>query len=110
MAFPHASPLNPNSKILFIHQVCAWSVAQTCLTLRPHGLKLARLLCPWEFSRQEYWKGLQALLQGIFPTQGLNLHFLSLLHWQVNSLPLGHLRSHQDLTQMSPTVGNLALL
>ena len=32
----------------------------------------ARLLCPWGFSRQEYWSGLPCLLQGIFPTQGLN--------------------------------------
>ena len=29
-----------------------------------------------------------ALLQGIFPTQGLNPHLLSLLHWQMGSLPL----------------------
>ena len=29
-----------------------------------------------------------ALLQGIFPTQGLNLNCLCLLHWQGNSLPL----------------------
>ena len=29
-----------------------------------------------------------ALLQGIFPTQGLNPHLLHLLHWQVGSLPL----------------------
>ena len=29
------------------------------------------------FSRQEYWNG---LLQGIFPTQGSNLHLLCLLH------------------------------
>ena len=29
-----------------------------------------------------------ALLQRIFPTQGLNLHLLSLLHWQMCSLPL----------------------
>jgi len=27
------------------------------------------------------------LLQGLFPTQGLNLHFL---HWQADSLPLSH--------------------
>ena len=33
----------------------------------------ARLLCPWGFSRQEYWIGLLCLLQGIFPTQGSNL-------------------------------------
>ena len=31
--------------------------------------------------------GCPFLLQGIFPTQGLNLH---LLHWQVDSLPLCH--------------------
>ena len=31
--------------------------------------------------------GCHFLLQGIFPTQGLNPH---LLHWQVDSLPLSH--------------------
>ena len=40
------------------------------------------------FSRQEYCSGCHALLQGIFPTQGLNLHLLHLLHWHVGSLPL----------------------
>ena len=40
-------------------------------SLRPHGLQPARLLCPWGFSRQEYWSGLHALLQGIFPSQGI---------------------------------------
>ena len=29
-----------------------------------------------------------ALLQGIFPTQGLNLRLLRLLHWQASALPL----------------------
>ena len=43
---------------------------------------------PIGFSKQEYWRGCCALLQGIFPTQGLNLHLLSLLHWHANSLPL----------------------
>ena len=33
--------------------------------------------------------GSHALLQGIFQTQGLNLHFLGLLHWQAGYLPLG---------------------
>ena len=32
--------------------------------------------------------GCHAFLQGIFPTQGLNLHLLCLLHWQAGSLPL----------------------
>ena len=31
--------------------------------------------------------GFHALLQGIFPTQGLNLCLLCLLHWQMGSLP-----------------------
>ena len=35
--------------------------------------------------------GCHFLLQGIFPTQGLNLHLLNLLHWKVDSLPLSHL-------------------
>ena len=39
------------------------------------------------FPRQEYWSGLHSLLQGIFPTQGSNVH---LLHWQVGSLLLSH--------------------
>ena len=38
--------------------------------------------------RQEYWSGLQFLLQVIFPTQRLNVSLLCLLHWQVGSLPL----------------------
>ena len=33
--------------------------------------------------------GCQAFLQGIFLTRGLNLCLLSLLHWQVGSLPGG---------------------
>ena len=41
-----------------------------------------------KFSRQEYWNGLTCPLQGIFMTQGLNLHLLYLLHWQAGSLPL----------------------
>ena len=40
------------------------------------------------FSRQEHWSGCHALLQGIFLTQGSNLHLLCLWHWQAHSLPL----------------------
>ena len=39
------------------------------------------------FSRQEYWIA-YALLQGIFPTQGLNPHLLCLLHWEASALQL----------------------
>ena len=34
--------------------------------------------------------GCYFLLQGIFPTKRSNLCLLSLLHWQVDSLPLSH--------------------
>ena len=40
------------------------------------------------FSRQEHWSGCHALLQGIFPTQGLNLRLICFLHWQVGYLPV----------------------
>ena len=41
-------------------------------------------------SRQEYWSGCHFLLQGVFPTQGWNLHLLHLLHWQADTLSLSH--------------------
>ena len=62
-------------------------VAQSCLTLQPHGLWPARLFCPWDFPGKNTGVGCHFLLQGIFPTQGLNLR---LLHWQADSLPLSH--------------------
>ena len=47
---------------------------------------------PMGFSRQEQWSGLPSLLQGIFPTQGLNpglLHFLHLAGGLFTSEPPG---------------------
>ena len=39
------------------------------------------------FSSKDYGVGYHFLLQGIFPTQGLNQHLLHLLRWQACSLP-----------------------
>ena len=50
-----------------------------------------------EFSRQKYWSGCHFLFQGIFSTQGSNLHLLCLLHWQADSLPSGYQRSPTGL-------------
>ena len=68
----------------FSSYLCVCSVAQLCPTL----CTPARLLCPWGFSRQEYWSELPCLLQGIFLTQGSNLQLQHLLlcrrilyHW-----------------------------
>ena len=60
-------------------------------SLRPHELQPTRLLCPWDFPGKNTRVGCHFLLQRIFPTQGLNLLLLILLHWQVGSLPLCHL-------------------
>ena len=39
------------------------------------------------FPSKNTGEGCHFLLQGIFPTQGSNMH---LLHWQADSLPLNH--------------------
>ena len=46
---------------------------QLCPTLRPNGLLLTKLLCPWNSPGKNTGLGYHVLLQGIFPTQGLNL-------------------------------------
>ena len=44
-----------------------WLITQSCPTLRPQGLLLSRLLCPWGVSRQEYWSGLLRPPAGVLP-------------------------------------------
>ena len=39
-------------------------------SLQQHGLQPARLLCPWGFSRQEYWSGLPCPPPGDLPNPG----------------------------------------
>ena len=80
----HCSTGFPGEKALEKH-VC--SVAQSD-SLQLHGLLPARFLCPWNFLGENTGVACLFLLQGIFPTQGLNLRFLHLLHWQAGSLPL----------------------
>ena len=41
-------------------------------SLQPHGLKPARLLCPWNSPGKNTGVGCHFLFQGIFPTQGLS--------------------------------------
>ena len=47
----------------------------------------ARLLCPWYSPGKNTGIVCHALLQGLFLTQGWNLHLLQVLRWQVGSLP-----------------------
>ena len=77
---------------LFIDTWLKVKVAQSCLTLcNPGRILQARIL---------KWVGSLSLLQGIFPTQGLNpdlLHCRQILY-QLN---------HKDWTQVSCTAGGL---
>ena len=66
--------------------LCAHSV----VSVWPHGLQPARLLCPWDFSGQNTGASSRFLLQGIFPCQGSNPRLLCLPRWQADSLPLSH--------------------
>ena len=59
------------------------SVAQSCLTLWPHGVEPARLLWPWNFSGKNTGVGYHFLLQGIFQMRGSNVCVLSLPNWQI---------------------------
>ena len=38
--------------------VCVYGCSVESDSFRPHGLQPTRLLCPWDFSRQEYWRRL----------------------------------------------------
>ena len=76
------SSLQQRFLLVFSHKVMPDS-------LRPHGLYPARLLGPWiPRTGKNTGVGCQSLLQGIFPTQGVNPCLLCLLHWQAGSLPL----------------------
>ena len=57
-------------------------------SLRPYGPYPARSFCPWYSPRQEYWSVFPFPSPGDLPNPGIKLHLLSLLHWQVDSLPL----------------------
>ena len=59
--------------------------------------------------------GCHALLQGIFPAQGLNPHLLCLLHWQADSLPLAppnlcYFLFRSDFLSLSPNLTFSSLL
>ena len=58
------------------------SVAQWCPTLSTPWTYPTRLLCPWGFSRQEYWSELACPLPGDLPKPGIEP--------RSPSLPLNH--------------------
>ena len=68
-----------------------------CDSLQPYRLQPTRLLCPWNFPGKNTRVGSHSLLQGIFPTQGLNL---GLLHCMQILYHLSHQRSPRTLLEI----------
>ena len=75
--------------------------------MRTYGLWPAMLLCPRDYLGKNTGVGGCALLQGIFPTQGLILHLLYILHWQAGSLPLAPAGKPQHLEREQTCMGPL---
>ena len=68
---------SPHARLLFVYACVLghFSHVRLCVTLW-------NTACPRDSPGKNTGGGCRALLQGIFPTQGLNLHLLCLLHWQ----------------------------
>ena len=71
--------------VLFLYSMCSRKLHQAIWPQLPHvmsdswwshGLVPTRLLCPWNYPGKNTGVGSHALLQGIFPAQGLNLGLL----------------------------------
>ena len=82
-------------------RVCACVCVHTCISHSVmsdsswhHGLEPTRLLCPWDSPGKNTGMGCHFPLQGIFPTQGLNL---GLWHCRQTLYRL----SHQQMTFLS---------
>ena len=66
--------------MIFKMPCCAKPLQSVSPRLQP-----TRLLCPWDSLGKNTGVSCHFLLQGIVLTQGLNPHFLCLLHWQADS-------------------------
>ena len=70
---------------------------------------------PWDSPGKNTRVGCHTLFQGIFPTWGLNLCILHLLHWQAGSVPLAppgkpkYVKSGGELTKNHMLERNLCL-
>ena len=69
-------------------------------SLLSHGLQPTRLLCPWEFYKQEYWSGLPCSPPRDLPTPGIERRSPAL---QEDSLP-------SELPRKSSKITNLRYL
>ena len=94
MSSQPASPFLRMGNTISIFQACLLhaKMLQFCLTLcDPMDCSLpglqGRILCPWDSSAKNTGEGCHAFLQGIFLTQGSNLHLLH-CRWILHPLSL----------------------
>ena len=73
-------------------------------SLQLHGLQPTKLLCPWAFSRQEYWSGLPYPPPGDLPNPGIRPRSPPL---QVDSLPTEPPRKTPPLFFLNSNPGRL---
>ena len=68
------------------------------LFMQPHGSRLTRLLCQWDFpgkNRILEWAAISSSRRSSWPRDWTHILLLHLLHWQADSLPLGQLGSYR---------------
>ena len=87
--YVHTKPCTQmlTAALFAVQKVCAvlsHSVMSDSLQL--HRLQPARILCPWRFSREEYWGGLPCPPPGDLPNPGIKPKSPAL---QADSLPSG---------------------
>ena len=79
--------------------------AEVSDSLWPHGLQPARLLCPWGFSRQDYWSGLPCPPPGDLPNSGTEPGSPALQADSLLSEPSGkHWKELVDLMPYQPPI------
>ena len=77
-------------------------------SLQPHGLQPVRLLCPWGFSRQEYWSGLSCPPPGDLPDPGIKPRSPALKVVSLLSEPPGNPRASSKLKGLSEAAATTA--
>ena len=70
-------------------------------SLQPHGLWPTGLLCTWNYPSKNTGVSCHFLLQGIFLTQGSNLH---LWHWQADSWSWATWEAHLTLVYIKKKI------
>ena len=77
--------------------LCVVSCSVVSSSLQLYGLQSTRLLCPWDFSQEEYLSGLPLPPPGDLPSPGTEPRSLASLPLQVDSLLLSHQGSREPL-------------